>query len=58
MNLKEKMKLIEEYNKANNATKKYLETKYGKHQIKQIIERQLTDEYIKVYLYFKLKIKL
>lgn len=42
------MKLIEEYNRANIATKKYLETKYGKHQIRQIIEKQLTEEYIKV----------
>ncbi|CAL7947860.1 unnamed protein product [Xylocopa violacea] len=40
-------KLIEEYKKGNKDEKKLLEQKYGRKQIERIVEKYLTEQYIK-----------
>ncbi|OXU19916.1 hypothetical protein TSAR_003713 [Trichomalopsis sarcophagae] len=46
MDSKEKLQLIKEYESADLAKKKFLDKKYGRHQIRQIVEKQLTNEYL------------
>ena len=48
MSSSEKLKLIEEYENGNKMTKKILEKKYGKKQIQQIVEKELTNNYLEV----------
>jgi hypothetical protein len=48
MNAEEKLKLINQYKNGDAVTKLFLEKKYGRHQIRQVVENQLTSDYLKV----------
>lgn len=48
MDSEKKLKLIKEYESADLATKKFLVKKYGRQQIRQIVENQLTNDYLQV----------
>lgn len=49
---KEKEKLIADYQNASEKEKKLLELRYGKRQIKLIVEETLTNNYLKVIIFF------
>ncbi|KAJ8667146.1 hypothetical protein QAD02_008808 [Eretmocerus hayati] len=46
MDVDEKLKLMKEYKNGNSMTRKYLEKKYGKNQIRQIAEKLSTEDYL------------
>ncbi|XP_046741753.1 E3 ubiquitin-protein ligase RNF14-like isoform X1 [Diprion similis] len=49
MNSQEQMKLIVEYQTANCEQKKLLEKKYGRKQLQIVVEKHLTNSYLKEY---------
>lgn len=52
-NSEEQLELAREYEKSGAVAKKFLERKYGKHQIQQV-EKQLTKNYLEVCIFFSI----